>query len=122
MSLPTRQQLIKGGSWPTAMVQTELGNIRVAKLSVAGSMRVENAAKADGDRLEAELSRSAILLQAACVDGEGSKLFADVAAAKEALDLISGESLTAIVLAVAGFSEPQKPKAGDEGNVPAGPS
>lgn len=122
MSTPTRQQLIKAGNWPVATVQTELGPLRVAKLSVAGSMRVEVAASALGDALEVQLTRSATLLQATCVDEEGAKFFADVAAARDSLEVLSGESLTAIVLAVAKLSEPQKKPPGDEGNAPAGPS
>lgn len=123
MSFRTRQELIRAGKWPVATLTTEEhGDIRLAKLTADGSLRLEAARGATGERLEREREASAITLEASCIDAEGAPLFASVDAAKQFMGTISPETFTALVVAIAGVSKP-KPKTpgGDEGNAQAGP-
>lgn len=123
MTFLTRQQQIAAGKWPTATVQTgEHGEIRLAKLSADGSMRVQAAREAAGaGGLEKERESSAALLEEACVDEQGAPLFANAAAAKAFLGTISGETLTELITRAAELTKPRKPP-GDAGNSGASPS
>lgn len=121
MSFLTRQQLIKAKRWPTATVQTEEhGEIRLARLSADGSMRVQAAREAAGVGLEKERQASAALLEEACIDDDGAPLFAAAGAALAFLGTISGPTLTQMVIKAGELNAPKK-SVGDAGNSEAGP-
>jgi hypothetical protein len=117
----TREQRIAAGAWPTSVVQTEDGPVRIAKPLAGDSLlfRELHHRQENGEDVEKEMV--AAILKAGCIDASGKPLMPTMEAARSALDAsLSIETAMKLVGAISSLAAP--PKESDVNPSVASPS